>query len=75
MIRDNFGKDENYCTGWFKVAFKTAGPLMKWWSVSPRECGERVVFLAMARFPARGTGLEGKGDVAMVIDSMSGGSP
>ena len=48
---------------------------MKWWSVSPRECGESIVFLAMARFPARGPGPEGKGDVAMAIDSMSGGSP
>jgi hypothetical protein len=34
--------------------------------------GERCL-LATARFPARGTGPEGKGEVAIAIDSMSGG--
>jgi hypothetical protein len=36
---------------------------MKWWNVSPRECGESVIFLAASRSPARETGPEGRDEV------------
>jgi hypothetical protein len=73
VIHENFGKDEKL-PGWFKAAVKVAGPLLKLWSVSPRECGERVVFLASARFPARNT-KSGNGnlEVAMASDGVMGG--
>jgi hypothetical protein len=37
--------------GWFKLVFKVGGPQMKWWRVSPRQCVERVLFLAKEKFP------------------------
>jgi hypothetical protein len=70
VIHENFTSGEKLPT-WFRVTFKVVGPLMKWWSVSPKECGQRVVFLATERFPARGG--EGKGDVAMGSDGTRGG--
>ena len=37
----------------FQWTFKVAGPLLKFRMVPGKECGERVVFLASGRFPAR----------------------
>jgi hypothetical protein len=68
---------ENFTTGkklprWFKIAFKVGGPVMKWWSVSPSECGQRVVFLATRRFPTRG-GKDSIDGAAMASDGVKGG--
>ena len=57
------------------MAFKAAGTVDE---VVERESegvwGEHCLF-GDGEIPARGPGPEGKGDVAMAIDSMSGGSP
>lgn len=57
-----FGSDR--LPTWFKLAWRwVAAPVVRrWWSVPPRECGERILFLATARFPARGAGAPTKGD-------------
>ncbi|KAE9373573.1 hypothetical protein N431DRAFT_337228 [Stipitochalara longipes BDJ] len=70
VIHENFTSGEKLPV-WFKMVFKVAGPLMKWWSVRPQECGERVVFLATGRFPTRSG--EGKGEIAIGSDGMRGG--
>jgi len=70
VIHDNFTSGEKLPV-WFKVVFRVAGLVMKWWSVSPQECGERVVFLATERYPARGG--EAKGEIAVGSEGTRGG--
>ena len=60
---------------WFKVAWALLGPVAKVFSTKPEECGERILFLATERFPARA--LEGgeKGattDIAKGSDGVLG---
>lgn len=71
-MHDNFSGREKL-PGLFKVTIKVVGPVMKWWGVSLEECGERVVYLATGRFPARGTEGDGKGEVAVASDGVVGG--
>lgn len=45
---------------WLKVVFWVLMPLLKWYGVPREECGERVLFLASGRYPARGGKVEGE---------------
>lgn len=71
---------------WFKLMWWVATPVVRPFSVPPRECGERILFLATPRFPARnaiGTGTtakvnevtaaEGNAGIAMGTDDSRGG--
>jgi hypothetical protein len=65
--------------GWFKVTFKVLGPILRPFTVNPVESGERVIFMASERFPARcgkgeeGNGPNGKLEVAVASDGVVGG--
>ena len=65
---------------WFKWLFWVLGPLVRLFTVPEKECGERVIFLASARYPARsekGTAEVGKSqegvEVAVASDGVVGG--
>ena len=48
------GFDNPRLPAWFKLTWRwLVGPLVRPFAVPPRECGERVLFLATPRFPAR----------------------
>jgi hypothetical protein len=47
---------------WFRIVWRVMKPLMSWYMTSPEDCGEVMLFLATARYPAKGTAKEG--DVA-----------
>ncbi|MCJ1398810.1 hypothetical protein MMC11_002011 [Xylographa trunciseda] len=38
---------------WFKITARLAAPIMRPFTVKPEECGERILFLATPRYPAR----------------------
>jgi hypothetical protein len=56
-------------------------PGLRWYGVPRGECGERVLFLASGRYPARGKEIDGSGDgnaqtaagIAMGSDGVVGG--
>ena len=50
VIHENFTSGEKL-PGWFKLVFKVEGPPMKWRSVSPGKCVERVFFWATEKLP------------------------
>jgi hypothetical protein len=73
VVHDSFGKG---VPRWLDVAFRVLGPVMRLWGVDPVESGERVVFMASERFPARGekkVEREKKVEVAVGSDEVSGG--
>jgi hypothetical protein len=61
---------------WFRLVWRVAKVLMSWYMTSPRVCGEVMVFLGMARYPARGLGVgvkdseEGKAVADVAFSSM-----
>ena len=65
--------------GWFKGVYTVLNPLFKVPSVSPRECGDRVLFHTSPRFPARPANGEthparaGDITIAMSSDGIRGG--
>ncbi|QGA21013.1 hypothetical protein EYB26_008723 [Talaromyces marneffei] len=66
--------------GWFKGVFTAVSPLFKLLSVSPSECGDRVLFHTSPRFPARPSESKtqspakiGNVTVAMSSDGVRGG--
>ena len=38
---------------WFKLTWRLVGPIMRPFSIPPDECGDRTLFLATPRYPAR----------------------
>jgi len=65
---------------WFKGLFAVTNPLLRLLSVSPKECGERVLFHTSPRFPARSLDAEAKSPaklenikVALSSDGILGG--
>lgn len=59
---------------WFRWVMVVMKPLLKLYCVSSEECGNRVLFLASERYPARGLGrVESKMGVAMGSDGVVGG--
>lgn len=63
---------------WFKYIFAVMSPLFRLLSVSPKECGDRVLFHTSPRFPARPSNAEAKspaenGKVALSSDGIIGG--
>lgn len=81
------GFDNEHLPTWFKLIWRwVAAPIVRPFSVPPRECGERILFLATPRFPARqtmeggtsakdagATATEGDAGVAMGSDGKCGG--
>lgn len=57
---------------WVKVAWRLLAPFAKLFSVPPRECGERVVFLATERYPARESTKAGKGGGGTAASTTKG---
>ena len=67
---------------WFKVTWWLAAPIARRFSISPSECGQRILFLATPRFTARQkketakddevTGVEGDNGLAMGSDGIRG---
>ncbi len=60
---------------WFKLIWPLAAPIVRPFSVPPRECGERMLFLATPRFPARqtvGNGTTAKGDETIANEVHAG---
>ncbi len=60
---------------WFKLIWPLAAPIARQFSVPPRECGERILFLATPRFTARqtvGNGTIAKGDEAIANKGDTG---
>ncbi|KAK9427027.1 putative oxidoreductase ENV9 [Lipomyces doorenjongii] len=65
---------------WFKRVFAITSPLFRLLSISPKECGARVLFHTSSRFPARSSGAESKSPaklenvkVALSSDGILGG--
>jgi hypothetical protein len=61
---------------WFRVVWRVMKPLMSWYMTSPEECGEVMLFLATARYPAKGAmreGVEVVGGVAYSSQRELGG--
>ncbi|KAK9235145.1 putative oxidoreductase ENV9 [Lipomyces kononenkoae] len=65
---------------WFKRVFVVVGPLFRLLSISPKECGDRVLFHTAPRFPARSSDAEAKSPakfenvkVALSSDGTLGG--
>ena len=68
---------------WFKLTWWLAAPIARRFSLSPSECGQRILFLATPRFPARQvrktakddelTGMDGDAGIAMGSDGIRGG--
>ncbi len=75
VLHKNFTNDPAL-PGWFKFTFRVIGPVLRPFTVNPVESGERVLFMATERYPARG-GKEAKGtgkvDVAVASDGVVGG--
>lgn len=80
------GFDHARLPAWFKLTWRwVVAPIVRpWLAVPPRECGERMLFLATPRFPARETGApteggegaagtEGDAGVAVGTDGKRGG--
>jgi len=57
---------------WFKAAWTVAAPFAGFFSVSQEESGERTLFLASSRYPARGTTTTEAKDVAVGTDGQRG---
>jgi hypothetical protein len=61
---------------WFKLIWRwVAAPIVWPFTVPPHECGERILFLATPRFPARQTietGTTAKGDEATATEGDVG---
>ena len=65
---------------WFKLLWWVAGPLARWAATPREEIGERILFLATSRFPARQVieggvnAKDGEGDagIAMGTDGIRG---
>jgi hypothetical protein len=66
---------------WVRGLLWVCMPLLRWYGVPRGECGERVLFLASDRFPARGKEIDGSEDsnaqtaagIAMGSDDVVGG--
>jgi hypothetical protein len=60
---------------WFRVVWRVMKPLMSWYMTSPEVCGEVMLFLATARYPAKGVAKEGDvvGGVAYSSQRKLGG--
>ena len=55
---------------WFKLAWRVFSPVVRLFSVPADECGERMLFLATPRFPAREeTGEEGTAECGQTTTS------
>ena len=62
---------------WIKIAWRFLGPIGKLFAIGPEECGDRILFLATDRYPAKGDAksdktLEGT-DVAEATNGTRGG--
>jgi len=66
------GFDREHYPLWFKAAWMVAAPFAGLFSVSQEESGERTLFLASSRYPARGTTMTEYGDVAIGTDGKRG---
>lgn len=68
------GFDNDRLPTWFKLMWRWgAAPIVRaFFSVPPRECGERILFLATPRFPARGTGTATKDGGAAATEGDAG---
>ena len=58
----------------FKVVWRLAAPVVRPFSVPPTECGERILFLASGRFPARQATEDGTAAAATTNGGGGGGA-
>ena len=56
---------------WFRAVWFVLSPIAGWFSTPGDEIGERVLFLATGRYPARGA--KGEGEIAKGTDGTRGG--
>ncbi|KAL5382312.1 hypothetical protein DPSP01_006709 [Paraphaeosphaeria sporulosa] len=57
---------------WFKILWRFSKPLMSWYMTAPDVCGQVMVYLATAKYPAQGAISDGK-DVARSSQGERGG--
>jgi len=48
--------NDKHLPRWFRILWWAVGPLAGWFATPKREIGERVLFLASERYPAKGIG-------------------
>lgn len=58
---------------WFRATWWMLGPFVKWFSTPGNEIGERVLFLATGRYPAKGAKVEEGVTTAKGTDGTRGG--
>jgi hypothetical protein len=57
---------------WFKIVWRMLKPLLSWYMTAPDVCGQVMVYLATAKFPAQGA-ISGVKDVARSSRGERGG--
>jgi hypothetical protein len=58
---------------WFRIIWRLVRPLAKLFSISPRDIGQRVLYLGTARFPAKGVKPQDNIRVVDATDGIKGG--